>query len=79
MNSVSGQQDEHDEIGDQQSAVESVGVVEALESLIQQMLAEVRPDAFGAGPGSQCGRQDEIRAEQGIRSKRLFYRIRCFT
>ena len=76
MHPVGRQQDQHDEIRNQQRAIERVGVVETLKSLIQQMLAEIGPNALGGGPRGQRRRQDEIRTEQGVRWKPLFYRIR---
>jgi hypothetical protein len=65
MHSVSGQQDEHNEIRNQQCPIKRVGVVKPLKSLIQKMLAEHRPDALGGGPRSQRRKHDEIRTQQG--------------
>src|SRR5579863_3319927 len=73
---VGGQQDQHNEIRNQQRAIEGVGVVKALESLIEKMVAEVGPNALRRSPRGQRRKQDEIRAEQGVRSKFSFYRIR---
>jgi hypothetical protein len=50
---VTSQQDEHDKIGNQQRAIECVGVVEALKSFVQQVLAEIRSDAARTGIRSE--------------------------
>jgi hypothetical protein len=50
VHAVPGQQDEHNEIRNQQHAIECVGVVEPLKSLIEQMLAEIGQNALGGGP-----------------------------
>ena len=44
MCSIRCQQDQHDEIRNQQRRVKSVGVIQALESLIEKMLTDVLPD-----------------------------------
>ena len=67
MHPVSGQQDEDNEIRNQQRAIKRVGVVKTLKSFIQQVLAEIGPNALGGGPRGQQRRKDEIRTEQGVR------------
>jgi len=67
VHSVTRKQDQHDEVGNQQRAIECVRVVEALKSLVQQMLAEIGPNALGGSPCGQRGGQDEVRTEQGVR------------
>ncbi len=54
VHAVAGEQDQHNEIRNQQRAIECVRVVKALKSLIQQMLAEIGPNALG---GSPCGQR----------------------
>ena len=44
MRAVRRQQDQHDKIRNQQRRIKSVGVIEALKSLIEKMLADVLPD-----------------------------------
>jgi hypothetical protein len=66
VHSVGGQQDQHNEIRNQQRAIERVGVVKTLKSLIQQVLAKIGPNAFGGSPRGQRRKQDEIRTEQGV-------------
>ena len=53
MASVRGQQHKHDEIRDQQCHVEGVGVIEALESRIEEMLANVLSNTAGRGKSGQ--------------------------
>src|SRR5271169_2533081 len=47
VSAVRRQDDQHDEIRDQQSQIEGIDLVKALESLIQKMLAKVGPPALG--------------------------------
>src|ERR1039458_1361965 len=47
VRSVRRQNDEHDEIGNQQRQVKRIDLVETLESLVQKMLAKIRPQALG--------------------------------
>ena len=61
---VTGQQDQHNEIRDQQRSIECIGVIEPLKSLIQQMLAEIVPNALRGGPCGQRRRRDEISSQQ---------------
>ena len=45
VHAVRGQQDQHDEVGDQQRHVKGIGVVEAPECGVEKMLANVLADA----------------------------------
>jgi hypothetical protein len=52
MHPVSGQQHQYDEVRDEQGAIKNVGVIEALKSFVEQVLAEIVRDALGSG---SCG------------------------
>jgi hypothetical protein len=66
VDSVSRQQNEHNEIWNQERTIEGIGVIKALKGLIQQMLAEVGANAFRARPrGQRARRKDELRSDQG--------------
>ncbi len=56
VQTVRGQQDEHDEVGDQQRHIKGVGVIEAPESGVEKMLANVLADAPRGHESSQQGR-----------------------
>src|ERR1017187_6141095 len=47
VSSVCRQNNQHDEIGNQQRQVERVDLVETLKSLVQKVLAQIGPKAFG--------------------------------
>ena len=58
MRAIRRQQDQHDEIGNQQRRVKSVGVIQALESLIEKMLADVLPDSLRGDEGGESAKRD---------------------
>ena len=53
MRAVRSEQDKNDEIRDEQRHVEGVGVIQAFESGIEKMLANVLSDTAGRGKGGQ--------------------------
>ena len=53
MRAVRSEQDKHDEIRDEQRHVEGVGVIKALESRIEEMLANVLSNTAGRGKSGQ--------------------------
>jgi hypothetical protein len=61
VQAVRSQQDQYDEVRNEQRDVEPVGVVEALESAVEKMLADVRANALGGNDG---GKRPQIRNEQ---------------
>ena len=63
---VRRQNDQHDEIGNQQRQVKRIDLVKALESLVQKMVAKVRPQALGG--------QQEDHSQRG-RSESQFHEL----
>ena len=61
VHSVPSQQNQNDEIRDQQCHIESVGVVKPTKRGVEEMLADVGPNALGGGPQRQLRGEDEIR------------------
>ena len=45
MNAVTREKNQDDKVGDQQREIEGVGLVNALESLIEKVRLEILPDA----------------------------------
>ncbi len=60
MRAIRRQQDQHDEIRNQQRRVEGVGVIEALKSLVEKMLANVLPDPLRGDATASSGREKSI-------------------
>jgi hypothetical protein len=61
MHAVGGQQDQYDEVGNQQRDVERIRVVEALESPVEEVLAEIRTNPLG---GKDSEKRREARYEK---------------
>jgi hypothetical protein len=74
MRAVSGQKNEDDEIGNQQGEVESVGVIEAAERGVEEVIAEVAGNASGSEQrerGRDVSRRDESRNQRRLLWKPL--------
>src|SRR5580698_2448108 len=80
VGAVRSQQNQNDEIGNEQCQVECVGVIEALKSLIQEMLADVLAHALGSkdfreqlGSEEHANEWEPLGGSQRVSPKPLFY------
>src|SRR5580693_8628600 len=59
---------QHDEVGNQQCQVEGVDLVKSLKSLVEKMLAQVGPQAFGGENHGYCQRGSGVQRHEVRRS-----------
>src|ERR1700722_8011116 len=67
VHAVRRQQNQHNEIRNQQRQIKPVGVIQALKSFIQKVLAHVLPDALRGEPSGMHQVKIERRYDQGFR------------
>ena len=61
MHPVTSQQNQNNEIRNEQRQIEAIDVVKALKGLIEEVLAEILPDALGSSqPRQRQNRQNVI-------------------